>query len=1045
MDGTSNQNKKFQNEKEKHWAILEEYPDAVIAINQYGSIEFVNKLAEAISGYDRNEIMKKNITMLMPETYVAHHDGYLSRYMETRIPHIIGFGRQVELLTKSKVIIPIFLMVTQMIFEEEHIFIAFIKDYREQQKNEAEARQLSLIAKKTKSGIIISDKDRKIEWANAGFLKMSGFSMEELIGKNPGNLLQGKDSNKETILRMRQKLNAGEPVVEEILNYRKNHETYWAKMYIEPVTDASGNVENFIATEFDITSEREMRMAIEQANEKARHWNTHYKALVDAIPDLMFIFDSRGTYLELHSTEESRKDLLDSPENLTGKNIFDILPEATARLLYEHILEAIRTQKSQTLYYTLEMTSGRQYYHARIAPLQGGDRVLAIVLNITEQKKVEMQILTSEARLNDTQQIARVGSWEIEIATNQVYWSKETYNIFGITDMNTPPEKTEFLQTVHSDDRQAVCGALDSIVREGIEHSVELRNILPDGSVKYILARGVPVFEGGILTKVRGTVFDITERKENEETLRIAKEKAEVSAKAKELFLANTSHEIRTPMNAIVGIIELLSKTKLTDSQLEYLDIIEKSTGNLLNIINDILDISKIESNKLQIEKSSFLMRSIVDSIIDTNKIKANEKGIELRLQFLPGDDAYALIGDSLRIGQVLQNLISNAVKFTPKGWVELSLSLLSQTDKIIKIKFEVKDTGIGINPEKLQAIFDEFSQADTSTTRIYGGTGLGLSISKWLVELMGGELKVNSIPDIGSSFYFELELEKDLAPQTGKTPVGEAKQGEKDLSGISVLLVEDQEFNQFVAKRFLEGMHAKVDIASNGKVAIEKLTENDFDVVLMDIQMPVMDGVEATYFIRQHMPAPKSGVPVIALTAHALKGDDKKYMSAGMDGYLSKPFSSDNLYSAISKVLKGDKPEQQPDSPEPEEVIVPVDIDNGNTNKLYDLSTFRSMSAGEPGFMETITSTFIDETGKYLQRIRLHIASSDYAVIKASAHAIKPSFKMIGRTDIFDELEQIEKFAEKEKGMDSISLLVHQIEEAFDLIRTELSKEYPA
>ncbi|HBL75739.1 MAG: hypothetical protein A2W90_17295 [Bacteroidetes bacterium GWF2_42_66] len=1025
--------KSLQNEKDKHRSILEGCVDAVVTISQYGIIEFFNKAAENLFGYERCEVLNKNVNMLMPSIHADQHDHYISRYVNTQIPRVIGIGREVEALTKTGDKVPILLTLSQAVVDGEYIFTAFIKNYSENKRIEAELRKLSLVASKTNNGVLITDKYRMIEWANEGFEKMSGYRMDELIGKSPGVLLQGKGTDPVSVRRMRARMNAGEPVVEEILNYHKNGKAYWVKLHIDPIFDENGNIEKFISIELDITEERKMKEEIRIAHERLQAWNTHYKAILDAIPDLMFRFDSQGTYLDFHSKKETDKDLIAPPEELLGKTIFDILPKETAEILFKHIKQAIETRESQTCVYDLEMPQGIQYYECRIASIDGKNEVLAIIRNITKRKKAELEMAESEIRLNETQRIARLGSWEIDREKNKIYWSKETYHLFGLEPSGIPPKEEDFLKIVHPADRIILQEALNRIITKGVDNSVEIRNILPDGSVIYILARGVPIFKNGKVVKIIGTLFDITERKKIEEDIRKAKEKAEESTKAKELFLANTSHEIRTPMNAIVGVTELLKKTPLNSQQLEYLGIIENSADNLLNIINDILDISKIESNVLTLEKSTFDLKEIVNTVINTVKFKAHKKNIDLKCFCPLQDKEIILTGDSLRLEQVLLNLTDNAIKFTNRGMVELNLSLLIETDDSCRIRFEIKDTGIGISSEKLEIIFNEFYQADTSTTRLYGGTGLGLSISKKLIGLMGGQLKVKSTLGEGTTFFFTLEFEK------GKNPEPEAETNKtlqpelSVLSNIRTLLVEDQEFNQYVAKRMLETMKATVDIASNGKIAIEKLSANDYDVILMDIQMPVMDGVEATRFIREHMEKPKSEIPIIALTAHALKDDDKKYLSLGMNGYLSKPFKSDNLSSIIRKTLALQRNIQT------ENISAEI---NQPKHVLYDLALFRNMAGNDTVFLQNLVNTFIQSARKGFRDINLNIQAFNYKGIRTSAHSVKPGFKMIERTDIFEMLEQIEKLAEEKAEMSKISTSVLELEKVFGSIQAEMEKE---
>tara|TARA_B100000809_G_scaffold158023_1_gene155325 strand:+ start:14166 stop:16016 length:1851 start_codon:yes stop_codon:yes gene_type:complete len=377
-----------------------------------------------------------------------------------------------------------------------------------------------------------------------------------------------------------------------------------------------------------------------------------------------------------------------------------------------------------------------------------------------------------------------------------------------------------------------------------------------------------------------------------------AKNKAELSSIAKEQFLANMSHEIRTPLNGIGGMAKLLEKTSLTKEQQEYNQAIRKSSDNLLVIINDILDFSKIEAGKLTIEKIGFNLKESISRVINTMSYKAEEKGINLALE-IDANISEILIGDPTRINQIIINLLNNAIKFTSKGCVILKCNLVEKTSTKNKIKFEVIDTGIGIDSRKISKIFGSFSQEDESTTRKFGGTGLGLAISKQLVELFNGELKVISEKGKGAIFYFTVEY-----------PIGSLKDWLKEdatvmnwesLEHKKVLLVEDNKINQFLATTILTNWKMKVEVAENGLIAIEKLKDKKFDVVLMDMQMPIMGGIEATVIIREEL---KLSIPIIALTARAIKGIDKECMDAGMNDYISKPFNQSELFNKILNLI---------------------------------------------------------------------------------------------------------------------------------------------
>ncbi len=518
------------------------------------------------------------------------------------------------------------------------------------------------------------------------------------------------------------------------------------------------------------------------------------------------------------------------------------------------------------------------------------------------------------------------------------------------------------------------------------------------------------------------------------------KEVAEQTAQLKQQFMANMSHEIRTPMNAIVGMTSLLMSKNPLPEQMKYLKAIQQSADNLLVIINDILDLSKIEAGKIVIEQTDFSLREVTNSVRDMLMFKAEEKGLQFKVN-VEEEIPVRVIGDPTRINQVLINLAGNALKFTEKGYIEVRVTIQKKAEKKYWLKFEVIDTGIGISPDYVSKIFESFTQAGTDVARKFGGTGLGLTISKQLVELMGGEIGVTSELGKGTTFFAIIPLtESDVQVVEQKTSAVD-EQTMKKLNDVKLLLVEDNEFNRMVAEDTLKELlpNITIDIAINGQEAVDRVQEEQYDIVLMDIQMPVMDGVTATRTIRTTLSAPAKDVKIIAMTANVLQEDVAQYFNTGMNAYVSKPFQVDELLLKMAAVLEGQTPAMQGNTTVKNTIVAEPAMPS-LPDKITDMQFLRQFAGGNDEKMTKYVGMFLENGPKLLNTIEQSLQSKDYAAVKIAAHSMKPQLSYMGVKEDVSHIFLIEQTAGESAHYDRLPTLVVNLkrvcEKAFEELR---------
>ena len=615
-----------------------------------------------------------------------------------------------------------------------------------------------------------------------------------------------------------------------------------------------------------------------------------------------------------------------------GKTAQELIPEI-ARDIEPILRRAIETNRPicnvQIQGRTPANPDSERYWSASYYPvdlLDGGRGVGSVVMDITDRIEAEKSLKESEAKLLESQKLANLGSWEIIVDSNfnlddaKATWSAELFEIYGLDPQEPVLTFAKLLQLHPPQDRQAIRTAFERLLDTGTPFNLDLCCNRPDGSTGYLNSIGRATRnDRGKITKLYGAVMDITERKQIEaELLRqnraleeaIAVAQAADSAnQAKSDFLANMSHEIRTPMNAILSVSQLLDLSELNADQRKLLKTLKSNGKKLLTLINDILDLSKIEARELKFNPQEFAFFSLSQNLLDSFAPIAEKQGLELTIDIDPKLPVW-WIGDDFRIQQILSNLISNALKFTEAGKVAVVISPKEKEnldDSTIEVEFAVRDTGIGIPLDLQKNLFKAFTQADNSTTRQYGGTGLGLTISRRIVELMGGKIDVESVVGEGSTFWFTLPLQvadgnKNL-PASNETTV--TPETIRSPNTVKILVVEDYVDNRDLLLFMLDAMEYQTDIAVNGREAVDKLAQQQYDIVLMDCQMPELDGYQATQIIRQREGQTQHTV-IIGLTANAMAGDRQKCLDAGMDDYLSKPIDFPDLTSMLQKWLGG-------------------------------------------------------------------------------------------------------------------------------------------
>jgi len=654
-------------------------------------------------------------------------------------------------------------------------------------------------------------------------------------------------------------------------------------------------------------------------------------------------------------------------------------------------------------------------------------QILADLLcNITDRKRKDEALRNREASLKAIFNNVPFQMWMKDIDSKYLAVNQPFMDYFSITGENDIIGKDA--QDIWDDDVAQHFIEQDKLVMKNLElSSVEELVDFKHKTVWFEIFRAPIIDENGILLGTTGIAKDITSRKTADKALQQAVETAQAATEAKSKFLAIMSHEIRNPLNAVVGMVRMLHDAGIKGPNSKLIENIKTSSDHLLMIINDILDFSKIESGDMVLEETNFDIHDVIKRAFNSHVYIAKEKQIELNYH-VDKHIGHSHKGDPLRLQQVLSNLISNALKFTPQGNIDIRCELESTSGQSIRVRFEVKDTGIGICAGNLGKIFESFKQENNTISRTHGGSGLGLAISKQIVELMGGSLKVESVKDEGSNFYFTIDVQID---ESERSPVNEPIADKQiSLKGYSVLLVEDNKLNQILATAMLEKWGAKVVIAGNGQQAIDISTTEAFDIILMDIQMPVMDGMTASKLIREEL---HITTPILALSANVIKGIVEKCEEAGMQGYISKPFDPDDLYNKIMSHISKN------------EFMVEKQVESDPNIVLADVSRLEKMLGSDPIQLNIMLDKFLEITPSYLAELNYADLSNDLEAIGASSHKIKSSIDLVSTAVLRDLILNINQSSKTGGDIQMVKSLIRKFNGYYKILEIQLRKEINA
>lgn len=769
------------------------------------------------------------------------------------------------------------------------------------------------------------------------------------------------------------------------------------------IYDEKGNKVKILGTVQDVTAIRQSQQALEQSEAyiKASFNNSRYG---------IFIIDPTFKLIGFNEESARRIKYWRNIELQKGMDVRqDLFLPNTLKALEPLLLDSLKGKQHLLEHKIMEGSSKETWAELFISPVRDSlGKIIGTIMigsDITARKQGEglLENLSLVASHTDNAVI-------ISDVKHRIEWVNEAFvRTIGFSMEEAVNKFPKDLLLSEKTDEE-ILRRLNNCLRKGKSFKDEILIRHKNGQEQWIHLAVNPVYnETGTLIKFVSVCTDLSKIKAYEQQLQKAKEKAEHLAESKENFLSTVSHELRTPLNAVIGLTHHLLQNKPREDQQEDLNILKFSAENLLSLINDILDLSKIEAGKVKIENTAFNLKEIITSLKQSFQNQAESKGLSFKV-FVNDNVPFALFGDSVRLIQILANLLSNAVKFTPKGSVQMYLQAKVLDNGYCELEVKVKDSGMGIAPDKLELIFDKFEQAIQNANENPGGTGLGLSITKQLIELQGGRISVESRLKQGTTFTFTIPYQVAQLHDLPKPGRISKPTTESDVSRLQVLLVEDNKINQAVAGKFLKNWNIPFSIAENGEEAVQKAKASYFDLILMDLQMPVMNGYEATACIRQLKEHDYSQTPIIAITAAGTSGIEQKVMAAGMTSMLLKPFKPEDLLDKIQQYCSFKKEEAAP--------VPPQEIqDSAATlaSPSLDLSEIAHLAGEDAAFIQDLLKLYIEQFNLLHGQALQGLKEQDTEALRRIFHKMKPAIAMLRQKKMEQLSQQVHNLLHQE------------------------------